>query len=202
MRTLISASVLLLAATPTLFAHAGHGETGFTAGAAHPLMGFDHLLAMVAVGLMGVRCSMRADNSRHALWQVPVSFMAAMVVGGLLAAGGIHMPLAEWGIALSVLVLGTIVALAKAPRAWIACVVAGSFALLHGHAHVTEMSGSSLPAYMGGMLLMTALLQGMIVAAGWWMAQSWKQTGGGISAVRAMGVGMALASISLFVGLL
>lgn len=197
MRKLITASVLLLAATPTLFAHAGHGETGFMAGAAHPMMGFDHLLATIAVGLMGVRCAMRPGSSRHALWQVPASFMGAMVVGGLLAAAGVSMPLAEWGIALSVLVFGVIVALAQAPRTWVACVVAGSFALLHGHAHVAEMSGSSMTAYMGGFLLMTALLHATGVTAGWWIAKSWQQ-----SAIRAMGVGVALASISLFVGLL
>ena len=198
MRNIITASVLLIAATPTLFAHAGHGETGFMAGTAHPLMGFDHLLAMVAVGLMGVRCAMRpGSTSRHALWQVPASFMAAMVVGGLLAAGGVHMPVAEWGIALSVLVFGVMVAMSHAPRTWIACAVAGSFALLHGHAHVAEMSGSSMTAYMGGFLLMTAMLHALGVGAGWWIAKSWQT-----AAVRAMGVGVALASISLFVGLL
>jgi len=197
MRTLITSSVLLLAATPTLFAHAGHGATGFMAGAAHPLMGFDHLLAMVAVGLMGVRCATNPGSSRHALWQVPASFMAAMVVGGLLASGGVPMPFAEWGIALSVLVFGVIVAVAQTPRTWVASVVAGAFALLHGHAHVAEMSGSSMAAYMSGFLLMTAMAHASGVAAGWWLAKSWQQ-----SAIRAMGVGVALASISLFVGLL
>ena len=202
MRKIIASSVLLLAATPTLFAHAGHGETGFVAGATHPLMGFDHLLAMVAVGLMGVRCSLRNDSSRHALWQVPASFMAAMVVGGLLAAGGMPMPLAEWGIALSVLVFGVIVALARAPKTWVACAVAASFALLHGHAHVAEMSGTSMTifsvtGYLSGVLLMTVMLHALGVAAGWWIAKSWQQ-----SAIRAMGMGVALASISLFIGLL
>ena len=197
MRKIIASSVLLLAATPTLFAHAGHGETGFVAGATHPLMGFDHLLAMVAVGLMGVRCSLRVDGNRHALWQVPASFMAAMVVGGLLAAGGMPMPLAEWGIALSVLVFGVIVALAHAPKTWVACTVAASFALLHGHAHVAEMSGTSMTAYMGGFLLMTGVVHASAVAAGWWIAKSWQQ-----SAVRGLGMGVALASVSFFVSLI
>ena len=167
------------------------------AGAAHPMMGFDHLLAMVAVGLMGVRCALRPGASRHALWQVPASFMGALVVGGLLAVGGVPMPLAEWGIALSVLVFGVIVALTHAPKTSVACVVAASFALLHGHAHVAEMSGTSMTAYMGGFLLMTGLVHAFGVATGWWIAKSWQQ-----SAVRAMGMGVSLASISLFISLL
>ena len=167
------------------------------AGAAHPMLGFDHLLAMVAVGLMGVRCALRPDGSRHALWQVPASFMGALLVGGLLAAGGVPMPLAEWGIALSVLVFGVIVALTHAPKTSVACAVAASFALLHGHAHVAEMSGTSMTAYLSGVLLMTVMLHALGVAAGWWIAKSWQQ-----SAIRAMGMGVALASISLFIGLL
>ena len=196
MRRITASSVLLLAATPALFAHPGHGETGFVAGAAHPMLGFDHLLAMVAVGLMGVRCAIRPGASRHALWQVPASFMGALLVGGLLAVGGVPMPLAEWGIALSVLVFGVIVALAHAPKTWVACAIAASFALLHGHAHVAEMSGTSMTAYLSGVLLMTVMLHALGVAAGWWLAKSWQQ-----SAIRAMGMGVALASVSLFVGL-
>ncbi len=196
MRTLIASSVLLVAAAPALFAHPGHGEVGVVAGLAHPLLGVDHLLAMIAVGLMGVRCAQQPGNNRQALWQVPASFMVAMIGGGLLALIGLPMPLAEWGIALSVLVFGVLIALAQAPRTWIACTVAGLFALMHGHAHVMEMSGSSVTAYMGGFLLMTAMLHAVGVAAGWYLTRAWQQ-----SAVRAMGVGVALASVGLFVGL-
>lgn len=197
MRKALASTVLLLATTPVLFAHPGHGESGFAVGAMHPLGGMDHLLAMVAVGLMGVRCAMQPHGSRHALWQVPAAFMGAMVVGGLLAVSGMPLPLAEWGIALSVLVFGVIVALANPPRTWVACTVAGAFALLHGHAHVAEMAGNSLSTYMGGFLMTTAMLHALGIAAGWSMATSVRQT-----AIRVAGAGMALASLSLFVGLI
>ena len=59
------------------------------------------------------------------------------------------------------------------------------------------MSGTSMTAYLSGVLLMTVMLHALGVAAGWWLAKSWQQ-----SAIRAMGMGVALASISLFVGLL
>ena len=37
-------------------AHPGHDVSGLAAGITHPLMGMDHLLAMVAVGLCGACC--------------------------------------------------------------------------------------------------------------------------------------------------
>lgn len=193
MRTRTASIIALLAAAPALFAHPGHGM-GFSAGAEHPVLGLDHLLAMVAVGLLGVRCA--ASGGKHALWQVPAAFMTAMVGGGLLAAAGVPLPGAEWGIALSVLVFGVLVALTSAPRTAIACAVVAAFAVLHGHAHVAEMQGEGLASYMGGFLMATALLHAAGVAIGWYVAQALSQ-----GAVRSAGIGMALASLALFVGL-
>ena len=45
-------AALLLFATPA-FAHTGEGTGGFLAGLAHPVLGPDHVVAMVAVGLWG-----------------------------------------------------------------------------------------------------------------------------------------------------
>lgn len=193
MRTRTASVIALLAAAPALFAHPGHG-TGFVAGVEHPVFGLDHLLAMIAVGLLGVRCA--TTGSKHALWQVPAAFMVAMLGGGLLAVAGVPLPGAEWGIALSVLVFGVLVALTAVPRTVIACAVVAAFAVLHGHAHVVEMAGSSLASYMGGFLMTTALLHAAGVAVGWYVAQALSQ-----GAVRTAGIGMALASLALFVGL-
>jgi urease accessory protein len=144
----------LLASTMTpLLAHPGHGESGFVAGLMHPLSGLDHLLAMVAVGILGVRCGGRG------LWMVPLTFMSCMVLGGLLATTGMPVPLADWGIALSVLVFGGMAAIASTPRSWVSCLVVGSFALLHGCAHVAEMeAGQGRGPYVSGFLLATAAL--------------------------------------------
>lgn len=197
MRTQLTSAALLLLASSVLFAHPGHGELGFAAGASHPVHGLDHLLAMVAVGLLGVRCASGPQANRHALWQVPAVFMGSMMVGGLLAVAGLPLPAAEWGIALSVLVFGVLVALGTAPRTWVACVVAGCFALMHGHAHVAEMEGSSLAAYMGGFLLTTAVLHAGGISGGWMLAKSLSQT-----PIRLAGGGVALASGALFYGLI
>ena len=89
----------------TASAHTGsQGVTGFVSGLSHPLLGLDHLLAMIAIGLWA------AQQGGRALWAVPAAFVGAMVVGGMLAWSGIALPHVETAIALSVLVLGLLIA--------------------------------------------------------------------------------------------
>ena len=88
------------------FAHAGHDHAGILAGLAHPLFGLDHLLAMLAVGLWA------AQQSGAARWALPLTFVASMLVGGLLGFNGVQIPLMETGIAASVLAFGLLVAVA------------------------------------------------------------------------------------------
>src|SRR5437660_10938129 len=130
---------LMAAATLTLvptaaFAHPGIGDAhGFVQGFAHPLGGLDHVLAMVTVGLLAWQLGGRA------LWLVPASFVLAMAAGGALGMADIPVPFVEVGIAVSVIVLGTMVALGtKAPLA-ITMALAALFAIFHGHAHGSEM---------------------------------------------------------------
>src|SRR4051794_1932194 len=84
-------------------AHPGHGDTGLMQGFTHPLTGFDHLLAMLAVGLWAVQLGGRA------LWRVPATFAGVMMLGGVLGMNGLPVPAAEQGILASVLILGILV---------------------------------------------------------------------------------------------
>ncbi|MGQ0671586.1 MAG: HupE/UreJ family protein [Hyphomicrobium sp.] len=142
-----------LAATPA-FAHVGDADHGgLMHGLMHPIGGLDHILAMVAVGVMAAQLGGRA------LWLLPLSFMGMMVAGGVMGFTGIDLPYVELGIALSVLVLGALVALdAKLPVA-AAMAIAGGFAIFHGFAHGAELpAGSSPQEYAAGFVLATALL--------------------------------------------
>ena len=80
----------------------GHliGGNGLASGITHPLLGLDHLLAMVAVGIISTQIGGKA------IWKIPATFVSFMVVGGLLGIGGLKIPIAETGIALSVLIFG------------------------------------------------------------------------------------------------
>lgn len=142
-----------LGASGTAMAHTGHPVDGALSGFVHPFSGADHLVAMLMVGLWaGLSAGRRA-------WLPIVSFMAFMMVGGLLGVLGIALPNIEAGIAASLLVMGLLLAtLARLP-AGAGIFVVGLFAVFHGHAHGAEMPAAAAPAlYALGFLLATASL--------------------------------------------
>lgn len=137
-----------------VFAHAPEGAGGgFFTGFLHPILGFDHLIAMVAVGLWG------AFLGDRALWILPIVFPSIMAVGAAIGIIGLEVPLVEFVIALSGVVLGALIALRfKAPLA-VAMVLVGIFASFHGYAHGTEMPGQiSAFTYGAGFVIGTGLL--------------------------------------------
>jgi urease accessory protein len=153
---------LLLFVPGLVFAHAPEGAGGgFLTGFLHPIMGFDHLVAMVAVGLWG------AFLGDRALWILPIVFPSIMAVGAALGIVGLEIPLVEFVIALSGVVLGALIALRfKAPLA-IAMVLVGIFAIFHGYAHGTEMPGQiSAITYGVGFVIGTGLLHLAGIAIG------------------------------------
>ena len=153
-------AVLTLAAGPAL-AHTGHAPVnGFASGFLHPLGGFDHLLAMVAVGAFAGLLGGRAR------WLVPASFLVMMAVGGALGLSGTALPFVELGIALSVVVVGGLVAFGAKPPVAVAMGVVGLFAVFHGHAHGAEAPlAASGVSYAAGFVIATALLHGAGLAA-------------------------------------
>lgn len=148
------AGLLLAGLVPAAFGHAGHGFAGgFESGFLHPLLGWDHVAAMVAVGLWG------AFLGASALWLLPVVFPLVMALGGAVAVLGVPLPGVELGIAGSAIVLGLLVALAARPPLWLSAVIVGAFAVFHGHAHGTELPEAAAPAaYAAGFVVATGLL--------------------------------------------
>ena len=165
-RTALRIATALLALTPALAptlasAHPGHDGASLVHGFLHPLGGIDHIVAMVAVGLLAARLGGRA------LWLVPASFVTAMAVAGLAGIAGVTLPYAETGIALSVIVLGAIVVLRLTMPVAVAMGLVAFFAIFHGYAHGIEMpeTASGL-AYGAGFVAATALLHGLGIALG------------------------------------
>lgn len=174
-------------------AHAGAGLSGgFVSGFLHPVLGWDHVIAMVAVGMWG------AFLGAPALWLLPVVFPMVMAFGGALGVLGVPLPAVEAGIALSAVVLGAMVAAAARPPLWLAAVVVGAFAVFHGHAHGTELPEAANPlAYSLGFVIATGLLH--IAGIGFGLLVRWPQ---GRLAVRAGGGAIALAGLGFLVGVL
>lgn len=193
-RTAAAAAALTL--LPQLaFAHTGAGAVhGFSHGFAHPLGGLDHLLAMVTVGIFAWQLGGRA------VWAVPATFVGLMAVGGALGVSGIDVPFVELGIALSVIVLGGVVAFGlKAPLA-AAMAMVGFFAIFHGHAHGAEMpADASGLAYGLGFMVATAGLH--LAGIGLGMAIGRFGELHGEKFVRGAGAAVAVAGVGIMAGL-
>ncbi len=147
-------AVILALTASSVAAHTGEGiNTGFASGFWHPILGWDHVVAMVAVGLWG------AFLGAPAIWILPIVFPLVMAVGGALGVAGVPLPAVETGIALSGVVLGLLVALAVKAPIWVAAVIVGAFAIFHGHAHGTELPDAfSAYGYAVGFVVGTGLL--------------------------------------------
>jgi urease accessory protein len=186
-KALWAALGLLASATPAV-AHPGHlAVVGLRDGFAHPLGGLDHVLAMVAVGLLASQIGGRA------LWALPVAFLSMMTVGFALGFSGSSLPFVELGIALSAVAFGAAVALRRGLPLALAAGLVGVFAIFHGHAHGAEMPAEAAAfGYAAGFIGATALLHGAGLALGFGLAR--------ISAPRvlqAAGGGVALAGLVL-----
>jgi urease accessory protein len=192
-QTALTAAILaavILAAGPALAHTAGNSAAGFGAGFVHPLTGLDHLLAMVSVGIWG------AQLGAPAIWLLPVAFPLIMALGGALGVLGVPLPAGELLIALSVVVLGTLVASARKVPLAIALAIVAVFAVAHGHAHGVELPNSAdALAFTVGFVLATGLLHLAGIAIG--VLTRWQT---GVVAVRACGVAVAVAGCFFVLG--
>lgn len=120
-------------AAPLALAHPGHAESGLLSGFAHPFMGLDHLIVMLAVGLWAARLGNKA------VFTVPAAFVGTMILGCLLVVGGLGVPFVEQGIVLSVIFLGLVLAASSKFSTPICSALVAAFAFFHGAAHGVEM---------------------------------------------------------------
>jgi urease accessory protein len=180
-----------LATVSPALAHEGAGITGgLASGFLHPILGSDHVAAMIAVGLWG------AFLGAPAIWLLPIVFPLVMAFGGALGIAGVPMPAVETGIAASAVVLGIMVALGARPPIWIAAIIVGAFAIFHGHAHGTELpAAADAIAYAVGFVTGTGLLHLAGITFG--LATKWQA---GKMAVRAAGGAIAVAGLAFLTG--
>ena len=147
---------LLFAAIPGVaYAHDGTnlGLGGFLSGIVHPVLGYDHLLAMLSVGIISAQIGGRA------IWTVPATFVSVMAVGGVLGLINIGLNVTELGIAVSLVILGLVIAAERKIPTLIVMIGVGFFAIFHGYAHGAEMPDTAEPfLYALGFLVGTALI--------------------------------------------
>ena len=193
MRLIIALTMLALSPGLAL-AHTGSGHaTGFFHGFGHPIGGTDHVLAMLAVGILAYVLGGRA------LWLVPLSFVGMMLAGFVLGVLQADIPFVELAIALSSVVIGAAAALGRSMPAAGAMTLVGIFAMFHGHAHGAEMpAGASGLTYALGFAFSTALLH--LFGIGTSLTGARLVGRHGKAAAQLAGAGLALGGIGVLAG--
>ncbi|MGA2053306.1 MAG: HupE/UreJ family protein [Opitutales bacterium] len=183
------APALLLLSTQSAGAHIIPGEpVSFAAGFKHPWSGWDHIIAMVGVGIWGCQIG------RPAIWLLPVTFPLVMSFGGFL--GLCHVPVPggehniEYGIAISGFLLGLMVLFDVHPARLaailfkkddpetaarkgktlgytLAIIMVGFFGLCHGYAHGNELPANDSGLYYSiGFVIATGTLHACGITLG------------------------------------
>jgi len=183
-RTVVVAT--LAALSPSLaFAHSGgYHVHGLVMGLEHPVFALDHLLAMVAVGMIAARTGGRG------VLVVPLSFVSAMVAGALLGMAGLGLPSLETGVALSLVVFGAVIGLHR-PVPLAAAALTAVFGVFHGNAHGLEIpENAGGLAYAAGFIFATSALHAIGTISGVKLA-------GWPTALRAAGIGTSLVGMAM-----
>lgn len=188
-------TTLFLIAAPVM----AHDDTltirygSFLAGLLHPILGADHLLAMLSVGIISALMGGRA------VWQVPAVFVAMMLVGGLMGYAGLPMIPIEVGIALSVILLGITIGFNWSIPANYLMVGVGLFGIFHGYAHGAEVPDvANVVRYILGFMTGTIIIHLFGVLLGD-IPRQFEQMR---AIVRVSGVAIALAGVYFLVGAL
>ncbi len=167
----------------------GTPDTGsLISGVVHPLAGLDHVLTMLAVGLWA-----GASARPHVVLPI-LTFPFFMVLGAALA--GPVLPYGETGIAVSLLVMGLLVATVVRAPTWFGVALIATFAVLHGAAHGAAMRSAEIPlAFALGFSLVTLGLH----VTGIRLARAIRETGK-LWSLRGFGVLTGSAGVWLLLG--
>ncbi|WP_316429785.1 HupE/UreJ family protein [Leptolyngbya sp. NK1-12] len=121
---------------------------GFLSGLAHPVIGLDHLAFVVAIGILS------AGRVRASL--IPITFVLTAMFGTGIHLLSVDLPVVEPIIALSILVIGAILAFNSEIRFLVLLLLAGVAGLFHGYAYGESIIGSEMTplfAYLTGFTL-------------------------------------------------
>jgi len=147
-----------------VLAHNITGKLGFYDGLSHPVLGLDHLLAMICVGILS------AQIGGKAIWTVPTTFVTIMTIGGLLGFLLIidEFYFVEVGIVFSVILLGFGISIEKKIPVKLIMIFVGIFGLFHGIAHGLEVPAAANPIlFVLGFIFGTTTLHLLGVAIGY-----------------------------------
>ena len=198
---LMTAAALAASVTPAVAHHPLGGmpmETfthGLLSGIGHPLLGFDHLFFVIAVGV----AALYTGYARLA----PAAYIVAMLAGCLMMSLGVGLPMKEAVIGLSLLVVGSAVLSGRALGLGPALALFTVFGLFHGSAFgdsiAAQEAGAGASVLIGYLIGLGALQYGIALAAGVAAKTLFKATEAG--AVQARIAGALVAGMGIFLTL-
>jgi urease accessory protein len=162
----VAALASVLVSSPALAHHVMGGKmpatfsAGILSGLGHPILGLDHLAAMVAVGCLAAAFPFGAA--------LAVGFVVAMLCGVALHVAAVTIPASEALVALSVIALGAVLILRRAPSQGLVGVLLLAAGLFHGYALGESIAGAEptpLYAYFLGLaIIQSAIALGVMFA--------------------------------------
>lgn len=193
-RIFATATLFLLTSLSSAFAHhplGGDTPTtlmhGLLSGIGHPVIGFDHLAFVIAVGLLA------AFQRNRVL--MPAGFVIATMIGTMVTLSAATLPMAEIVITLSVLVAGVMVMRGKLADLVPTTAIVAVAGLFHGWAYGAAVIGAEttpIIGYLAGM----AMVQ-MVIALGVGAGARAIWQAAGASAIQARLAGAVVAGVGL-----
>ena len=127
-------SIAFINASPALAHHPNGGKIpstfaeGFLSGLGHPVIGIDHLVFVIAVGLL-------AASSKKLGMIIPAVFVLATAIGTAIHLQSINLPVVEIIISASVLLIGIFLAKKEKTNLALLTVISAIAGIFHGYAY-------------------------------------------------------------------
>jgi urease accessory protein len=192
-------AIMMVIAQPA-WAHHPMGGTlpqtflqGLLSGFGHPVIGVDHLAAIVGVGILAALAGRSAA--------VVLAFSVSVIAGVGLHLSGIDLPASELFVGLTTLLIGALVILRQSMSAGRALLLFALAGLVHGYAlgeSIVGAEASPLVAYLLGLLIMQTAIGVVVYAAvrslARWPARTTGLTVAGVLVALAGGIATAAAA--------
>lgn len=166
---------------------------GLLSGFGHPVIGVDHLAAIVGVGILAALAGRSAA--------VVLAFSVAVIVGVGLHLTKVDLPASELFVGLTTLLIGALVILRQSMSAGLAALLFAVAGLVHGYALGESIVGaepSPLVAYLLGLLIIQSVIgvsvYAAVLALARWPARTTGLTIVGLLVALAGGIAVASAA--------
>ena len=192
-------AIVMMVAEPAWAHHVMGGKLpetfmqGLLSGFGHPVIGVDHLAAIVGVGILAALAGRSAA--------VVLAFSVAVIAGVGLHLAKIDLPASELFVGLTTLLIGALVILRQSMSAGRALLLFALAGLVHGYAlgeSIVGAEASPLVAYLLGLLVMQTAIGVVVYAAvrslARWPARTAGLTVAGVLVALAGGIATAAAA--------